>query len=133
MVAQKRVPDENIDEALIQSVVHAFYARIRADADLGPIFQNVLAGRWDAHLEKMCAFWSSVMLTSGRYKGNPVQSHQQLADVCPAHFAQWLHHFRETVDDLCSPEHADLFMQKAERIAESLQIAMFYNPAETVK
>ena len=41
---------------------------------LGPIFNNAIAD-WPEHLEKLTAFWSSVMLTSGRYKGNPMAAH----------------------------------------------------------
>jgi hemoglobin len=71
-----------ITETTIRVLVDAFYARLRRDPTLGPIFTNAIAeGAWPAHLEKMYAFWSSVMLTSGRYKGNPVATRG----------TQWLH------------------------------------------
>ncbi|MDP2124232.1 MAG: group III truncated hemoglobin, partial [Parvibaculum sp.] len=57
------------DEAEIDRLVRAFYTRIRADAVLGPIFDGVIGDNWEPHLLKMIDFWSSVMLTTGRYKG----------------------------------------------------------------
>jgi hemoglobin len=60
------------DDAMIQRLVHAFYAKVRKDALLGPIFESRVAS-WDLHLERMCAFWSSVALMSGRYHGQPME------------------------------------------------------------
>ncbi|HEU4550684.1 MAG TPA: group III truncated hemoglobin, partial [Rhizomicrobium sp.] len=54
-----------IDEAMVERLVHAFYAKVRADKDIGPIFNRVIGDNWDVHLSRMCDFWSSVMLMSG--------------------------------------------------------------------
>jgi truncated hemoglobin YjbI len=54
-----------IDEPMIQLLVHTFYAFVRADPLLGPVFNRSILD-WDAHLDKLCAFWSSVTLTTGR-------------------------------------------------------------------
>ena len=78
-----------IDEAGIARLVHAFYARVRADAELGPIFNDAIED-WPGHLEKLAAFWSSVMLTSGRYKGQPVPAHlKHKSRIPPALFDRW--------------------------------------------
>ena len=70
----ERAPHE-MTEATIRPLVDAFYARVRRDPTLGPIFADAIAeDAWPVHLEKMYAFWSSVMLTSGRYKGDPVST-----------------------------------------------------------
>jgi hemoglobin len=63
--------DVGITEAVIPSLVHTFYARVRRDPLLDPIF-NAHVQDWPAHLDKLCAFWSSVMLMTGRYKGTPM-------------------------------------------------------------
>jgi hemoglobin len=118
-----------IDETIIKALVHGFYAKVRADAQLGPIFNRIIADDWDRHLAKMCDFWSSVMLLTGRYKGNPMTAHMRLKMVRPEHFARWLALFRETAQDCCSPEVAALFIGKADNIARSLQLGMFYRPA----
>jgi hemoglobin len=125
---RRRPLHEDIDERTIRSLVHGFYARIRLDPVLGPIFAQIIGADWTPHLAKMCDFWSSVMLISGRYKGNPMLAHMRLKMVRPEHFERWLALFRETADDLCTPEVAALFVSRAETIARSLQLGMFYRP-----
>ena len=78
-----------LDDAGLEALVGAFYARVRADAELGPIF-NAAIDDWPHHLEKLAAFWSSVMLTSGRYKGQPVPAHMKHKDrITPELFDRW--------------------------------------------
>lgn len=120
--------DDAITEELIRNLVHGFYARIRTDEVLGPIFARVIGEDWDPHLAKMCDFWSSVMRMSGRYKGNPMLAHMRLKMVRPEHFERWLTLFRESVDEICGPDLAGLFVSRAENIARSLQLGMFYKP-----
>ncbi|MEW5422147.1 group III truncated hemoglobin [Amorphus sp. 3PC139-8] len=113
-----------IDEALIERLVVTFYDRIRADAVLAPIFAAEIAD-WGSHLSKMCDFWSSIMLKSGRYHGRPMPVHARLQGVEPAHFARWLSLFRKTAAEVASPEVAAIFIDRAERIAESFKLGMF--------
>lgn len=115
-----------IDEAGLARLVDAFYARVRADAELGPVFNDAIHD-WPAHLETLTAFWSSVMLTSGRYKGRPVPAHaRHLARITPALFDRWLALWAATTDELMSPEAAAALQEKARRIGESLQLALFF-------
>src|SRR5215472_18100294 len=118
-----------ITEDTIRRLVHGFYAKVRQDEALGPIFARVIGENWDPHLEKMCAFWSSVMLTSGRYKGSPMLAHLRLKTVTPAHFEHWLSLFRATAAELFPSEIARAFIARAETIAKSLQLGMFFRPA----
>jgi hemoglobin len=110
--------DTGIDEALIHSLVHAFYDRVRNDDILAPIFAARVAD-WEPHLEKMCAFWSSVMLMTGRYHGRPMPAHATLP-VDGAHFARWLALFEATARDIASPAAADRFVERAHMIAGNL-------------
>jgi hemoglobin len=119
-----------IDEEMIRALVHGFYDRVRADGEIGPIFNRVIGNGWDEHLAKMCDFWSSVMLMSGRYKGNPMVAHMRLKMVQPQHFERWLSLFRETARAVCPGEVATLFIGRAENIARSLQMGMFFRPGE---
>ncbi|MEO6074589.1 MAG: group III truncated hemoglobin [Burkholderiales bacterium] len=118
----------SIDEGTVRTLVHAFYAKVRDDQELGPIFARVIGNGWDPHLAKMCDFWSSVMLMSGRYKGNPMIAHMRLKTVQPEHFERWLSLFREAAMEVCTPQIASLFIAKAENIARSLQLGMFFRP-----
>jgi hemoglobin len=113
-----------ITEEIIHDVVHAFYAQIRVDPALGPIFNRVIGQAWDTHLARMCDFWSSVLLMTGRFKGTPMQAHVNVGGIRNTHFARWLHLFRQTVESKCTPEAAELFMKKAEMIGESLLLGI---------
>lgn len=119
----------DISEGMVHQLVHAFYAKIRADAVLGPIFDRAIGDGWGPHLAKMCDFWSSVMLMSGRYKGNPMIAHMRLKMVRPEHFTRWLDLFRVTALEECPPDIAVQFCARADNIARSLQLGMFYRPA----
>ncbi len=116
----------DIDEALIAMVVETFYEKIRNDAQLGPIFNTRIEGRWPQHLAKMKDFWSSLMLTTGRYKGRPMQVHVKMSEVTPQDFTRWLELFRDNAREVCAPDIAELFIIRAEKIAESFQLGMFY-------
>jgi len=119
---------ETVDRVAIERLVHTFYERVRADTFIGPIFNDVIGDRWGRHLATMVNFWSSVMLTSGVYKGTPMAKHVALTQVEPAHFDRWLELFEATTSELFVPAIADDFMVRARRIAESFQLGMFYKP-----
>lgn len=118
--------DAGIREDDLRRLVGLFYARVRRDEALGPVFNNTIQD-WPHHVEKLTAFWSSVMLTTGRYKGNPVAAHRlHLGRITPALFDRWLGLWRETTNEVMAPEAAAALQAKADRIAESLQLAMFF-------
>ena len=110
-------------EAIIERVVHSFYDRIRADDLLGPIFSGKIHD-WDPHLRKMCDFWSSMLLMTKRYDGRPVPAHLAIEGLEAPHFARWLDLFRATARAECPPEMADLFIDRAERVAQSLRLSI---------
>ncbi|MDE1184406.1 group III truncated hemoglobin [Paraburkholderia sp.] len=112
-------------ESNIRELVYAFYDRVRADALLGPAFEQRLAGRWDEHLPKMCTFWGSLVLGAKQYRGNVQQAHQPLEGIEPAHFSRWLYLFLDTVETRYEPAAAVRFMEPALRIAQSLQLSKF--------
>ena len=120
-----------VTEEMIHALVHGFYARVRVDPEIGPIFAGVIGDDWDAHLAKMCDFWSGVMLTSGRYKGSPMLAHMRLKMIRPEHFQRWLTLFRQTAQDLFAPDIANAFILRAENIARSFQLGMFFTPDGT--
>ncbi len=119
--------DEMTEEA-IRRLVDDFYAKIRTDPELGPIFLRAIPGDWGPHLETMRKFWSSVMLTSGRYKGNPVAVHHRVTGIEMELFDRWLDLFERTSREIFIDELADALLEKAVRIAESLKLALFYRP-----
>jgi len=123
----------DIDEDKLKTLVDVFYARVRTDPELGPIFNDAI-GDWPEHLEKLTAFWSSVMLTSGRYKGNPMMAHlKHVRRITPALFDRWLTLWARTTSDVMSPGAAAALQEKAQRISESLQYAMFQRPGAAAR
>jgi hemoglobin len=111
-----------IDEAMIERLVRAFYVRVQADPVLGPIFAARIDD-WEPHLQRMFAFWSSVALMSGAYHGQPMQKHLPLP-VDARHFDRWLALFEQTACEICPPAAADHFIERAQRIAESLELGI---------
>ena len=111
-----------IDEAMIERLVHGFYAKVRADAVLGPVFEARITN-WEPHLAQMCAFWSSVALMTGRYHGTPMAKHLPLP-VDAGHFDRWLELFEQTAREICPPVAAAHFIERARRIASSLELGV---------
>ncbi|GKY87478.1 group III truncated hemoglobin [Sinisalibacter aestuarii] len=111
-----------LDEDKLTELVHRFYDKVRADPVLGPVFAARIAD-WGPHLERMVDFWSSVALMTGRYHGAPMPAHVTLP-VDWAHFERWLMLFRETAAETCPPEGAAHVIERAERIARSLHMAI---------
>ncbi len=114
-----------LDEGTIEVLVQRFYAEARRDPVLGPVFaQAVPDDDWPGHLEKICAFWSSVMLGSRRYRGQPLPAHLGIPGLTGHHFARWLQLFTRAAAETCTPGVAAVFVDRAERIARSLQLAL---------
>lgn len=116
------VAQTGIDEDMIERLVRRFYERAGADALLGPIFGARVAD-WEAHITRMCAFWSSVALLTGRYHGQPMEAHKDLP-VTGAHFDRWLALFETTAQEVCPPAAAAHFIERARRIADSLEMGI---------
>lgn len=115
-----------IDDSALQRLIPLFYQRVRADAQLGPLFNETVQD-WPEHIDRLVAFWSSVMLASGRYKGDPMFAHlRHKARITPELFARWLTLWAQTTDEVMVPAAAAALQAKAERIAESLQLGLFF-------
>lgn len=132
--AEQPLADPGVDRTSIGELVREFYSTLRRNEQLGPIFAREITGDWEPHLEKMTDFWCSVILKTGNYHGRPVPAHLKLKDVTEADFDIWLGLFAETAAALFAPETAAVFVDRAERIAKSLKLAMFFrlSPADNV-
>ncbi len=107
--------------AEVRNFVEAFYADVRADAELGPIFERVVAARgWDAHFETMTDFWQAVAFDGPPFRGNPMIKHAQIRDIAPAQFARWLTIFEKTCRRCWPQETTDLLIERGRRMAPAL-------------
>ena len=121
------IPPE-LDEAMVRAVVDSFYAKARRDDVIGPVFNRVIPDEeWPAHLDKITDFWNSMLLGTGRYMGRPMPAHIAIPELADPHFQRWLSLFRMTVEELCPPAVAALFVERAEVIGNNfrLRIAQF--------
>jgi truncated hemoglobin YjbI len=108
-------PDAELTEKRLAALVERFYGRVRQDKLIGPVFNGAI-GDWPQHLQKLAHFWSSVMLATGRYKGNPVAEHLKHIDqITPEMFERWLTLWRETTVEFLPPEAASQLQAKADR------------------
>ena len=124
MMAGARVPlHPAIDRDMIEALVHDFYARVRADPEIGPVFEGIIAD-WEPHLATMVSFWCSVMRVDSGFQGQPMQKHLAIPGLGARHFDRWLDLFRASARSVTPPEVAGLFVKMAERIAKSLQLGL---------
>ena len=121
IVEQRRL-ETGIDEEMIDRLVRAFYGKVRLDPMLGPVFETRVED-WEHHFRILGHFWSSVTLGTGAYSGTPMRKHIGLP-VDGRHFDRWLLLFGKTAVELCPPDAARLFLERAMRIAESLELAI---------
>ena len=116
----------DIDEADLARLVPLFYARVRADAELGPIFEQAIDD-WPEHIERLTAFGSSVSNGTRRYKGDPMAAHLKHREhMSPALFARWLALWADTAVEVLPAPAAAAVQARAERIGQSLQLALFF-------
>ena len=126
-----RLIPQQLDEAMVAAVVDDFYAKARIDPVIGPIFVRVIPdAEWRAHLDAIDDFWSSMLLGTRRYAGRPMPKHLAIADLADVHFERWLALFRETAETVCPPEIAALFVDRAERIAQSFRLGIAFQRGE---
>lgn len=120
---------EGVDEEALARMVERFYEAVRADALIGPVFNDAIDD-WPVHLDKLVAFWSSLMLATGRYNGRPMAAHiRHRARITPAMFDRWLVLWRQATEAEMSPAAARSMQEKAERIAESFKLTLARLPA----
>ncbi len=123
LTAAAQIPLETgIDETMIDALVEAFYARVRDDRLIGPIFADRVAD-WGPHLAQMKLFWSSVVLSTGVYQGRPMPKHLPLP-IDASHFDRWLELFEETARAVCPPTASAVFIDRARQIALSLELGV---------
>lgn len=119
---------DDITEASLAALIHGFYGRAREDELLGPVFGAAVSD-WAAHEDHLVAFWSSVMLGSGRFRGSPMAAHAR-QPISREMFPRWLALWAETVDSLFEPTPALRLKTTAARIGQSFELGLFYRPED---
>ena len=121
----------SVNEDSIRALVHRFYASVQKDELIGPIFDREIASeRWPVHLEKMCAFWSSLLLKTRGYEGRPLSPHLRMDELSDEHFQRWIKLFRATANEVFEAGDAAAISLLAERIAHRFRLAIAFHRGE---
>ena len=105
----------------IQILVDHFYAQVRRDPLIGPIFTDVAKVNWEEHLPKLYNFWSDLLLGEDTYRGRPFPPHMRL-NLEQRHFERWLQLFFESVDTYFVGMKAEEAKARGLRIARNFMI-----------
>ncbi|WP_289058016.1 group III truncated hemoglobin [uncultured Flavobacterium sp.] len=113
----------------VSFLVHQFYAKIRADREIGFYFNEIISD-WDAHLEKLTDFWETNLFGVRKYKGNPHEVHNEVdahfdEKITPNEFGIWLNHWFQTIDEHFEGENADTLKRRAQKMSTFLYMSMF--------
>ncbi|MBS7786603.1 group III truncated hemoglobin [Flavobacterium sp. CYK-55] len=107
----------------IEVLVNAFYEKVKTDAVIGYLFNDVAQVNWATHLPKMYDFWENILFFTGNYDGNPMAKHKELhqkSTMNPSHFAHWNKLFTETVDHLYEGAKAEEIKNRALNISAAM-------------
>jgi hemoglobin len=115
-----RIP---VTVAQIQTVVAKFYARVRVDPVLGPVFAAHVKD-WSSHEAKIERFWRNALLLERCYDGNPMQVHAAAGDVKSDHFAVWLSLFDAVLEQELPAPLAQAWSALAHRIGRGLSYGL---------
>ncbi|HYE54196.1 MAG TPA: group III truncated hemoglobin [Chitinophagaceae bacterium] len=109
----------------IQTFIDDFYARVRRDELLAPVFRQRIPTDedWPHHLQVIHNFWNSVLFAVPAYKGNPFPKHVGLG-IESRHFDRWIALFHQTIDDHFSGPKADEVKQKAVKMRQLFEIKL---------
>lgn len=101
----------------ISVFVDSFYDKVRHDTLIGPVFFGAITGDWQPHLDRMYAFWDSVLFSKPGFTGNPFAKHVTLR-ISQEHFDRWLLLFDQTIAENFVGPLADEAKNRASMIAK---------------
>lgn len=114
-----------MNAALISVLIDSFYADVRRDPLLGPLFERVIGPDWAVHLERIREFWNTVALGTRSFRGNVFGEHMAIDGVEPAMFGRWLTLWQAHTERLLSADDAATLQQQAQGIARNLFLGLF--------
>ena len=125
MTPKKQIEDRD-DIALL---VKEFYSKVRADKEIGYIFNETITD-WDKHLEKLTDFWETNLFATKKYHGNPVNVHNQVDKhfdqaITSTMFGIWLNLWFATLDELYEGENVSILKRRARKMSSFLFINIF--------
>jgi hemoglobin len=122
---QSRAVESGITTPMVRDVVLRFYATVRRDAVLGPLFEHAIGADWDAHIERIVRFWLTATRLERSYDGSEfMRAHVKHRAIKVEHIPRWLALFEATLAERCSPPQAAALLDIAVRMAENIEIGL---------
>ena len=120
----------------IRNLVDSFYARVRSDDTLGPVFNTIIGNDWSHHLPVIYSFWEMVLLSTGGYTGQMMAKHIAIHQRIPlgeAHFSRWLQLWEEILAEKFSGPRADEALKRARLMMDLIRLKLgAYKPGSTL-
>lgn len=113
----------------LKLLLRSFYAKVRTDELLGPIF-NVRISDWEHHFEHLTDFWESNLFFQKKYFGDPLQKHVEVdkyheGSINEMHFGVWLNYWYQTIDELFEGEVATIAKNRARSMGTFIHLKIF--------
>lgn len=112
---QEEAQARAIIEKGFEDAIDHFYAAVRQDDVIGPVFIATVHD-WDDHKRTMVNFWSRVVLGTERYNGMPLPPHVKL-DLNEDHFERWLKLWNAACYDTMPEPLAEHVMARSRNMA----------------
>ena len=134
MTHRSDTKDDIRNRSDVARLVKRFYAKVRQDPELGPIFNQIVSD-WEQHLDRLTDFWESQLFLKRNYVGNPLAVHQQVdrrlqQGISPRHFGLWLNLWFETLDELFEGEVAAIAKTRAQKMSTMFYLKIFESRPE---
>ena len=134
MTHRSDTKDDIRNRSDVARLVKRFYAKVRQDPELGPIFNQIVSD-WEQHLDRLTDFWESQLFLKRNYVGNPLAVHQQVdrrlqQGISPRHFGLWLNLWFETLDELFAGEVAGIAKTRAQKMSTMFYLKIFESRPE---
>lgn len=113
------------------ALVSSFYGKVRKNQEIGAFFNETIDD-WPAHIEKLTDFWETNLFFVSKFRGNPMQAHNQVDEnfnnsIEQKHFGVWLNLWFQTIDELFEGDRASIAKNRARNIASNLFMAIYQN------
>ncbi len=113
----------------INTLVLAFYKKVRKDELLSPIFEPMIQD-WETHFELLTNFWESNLFFRKTYKGDPLQKHMEVDEyhkgvINELHFGTWINLWYQTIDSLFEGEIAQIAKNRARNMGTFIHLKIF--------
>lgn len=110
-------------------LVTTFYAKVRKDALLGPIFNRMITD-WEQHFVHLTDFWESNLFFKKTYQGDPVGKHIEVdrlhkGGINEMHFGVWLNLWYQTIDQIFAGDVAQIAKNRARNMSTFIHLKLF--------